>query len=181
MCDVCGPKPCRPMIPTKTYNADVGILKTVFGVITAVCVCGCAPPPSTMATSPHCIGRGETRLERHNSASLDSANLSARLGTLSVYVTGDAPPRAIPQPFVDIVADTMALNATRVLRSELGDSSGYLQWDSLPAGRYGLRVRRIGYNILADPVDVRAGGTDTLLVTLRADPMCHSPPLLPRR
>ena len=92
-----------------------------------------------------------------------------------VYVTGDDPVRALSKPFVDVLSDTTALNRTPAVRSGVGDTLGRLRWDSLPAGRYGLLVRRLGYEILRRVIVVRPGGVDTLLVTLRTQVMCHAP------
>ena len=44
-----------PMKATMRCKTDFRVMLAVLGIVTAVCVGGCAPPPGMMV-SPHCIG-----------------------------------------------------------------------------------------------------------------------------
>lgn len=118
---------------------------------------------------------GEAGLTRRNAAMLDASGQAARLGSLTVRVMGDAPLRVVRSPFVHLLTDTTARDRVSPVRTSVGDTLGITRWDALPAGRYGLLVRQVGFQDLRRAVDVRAGGADTLLVTLRTYVTCHAP------
>ena len=118
---------------------------------------------------------GATRLTRHDSPSLDPAAQSAQLGAMVFHVAGGAPLQPVRLAFVDLLADTTALHRMPAIRSGTADSVGTLRWDAVPVGRYGLLVRVLGFEILRRPVTVRAGGVDTLVVSLRTTALCHNP------
>lgn len=87
----------------------------------------------------------------------------------------DEPLSPLSGAFVNLVGDTVAIDRRVTIRGDTVDRAGRLRWDSLPTGRYGLLVRRVGYEILRRPVDARSGAADALVIKLRTQPMCHAP------
>lgn len=115
---------------------------------------------------------GETTFAMRRSQPADPASRVARTGAMVFLVAGNDPLEPAVSARVELLVDTLALARTRAIRAGDADSRGYLRWDSLPVGRYGLFVGRIGYDLIRRPVEVRAGAIDTFDVTLRWRQIC---------
>lgn len=81
--------------------------------------------------------------------------------SLTVLVESEQAPRA---PVADAVVE-LAAEKTRVARRT--SRVGVSRFPHLRPGRQILRVRAMGYEARSSAVTVRAGGADTLVVTLR--------------
>jgi|GEM_PF-3004291 len=119
---------------------------------------------------------GTPNVDRHESAVLDTMARQSHWGRLTIQVQGGEPIETVHIGVVHLTADNSGAGGGPAKhRAEFADRA-QVEWDSLPAGRYQLLVHGLGYVSLQRSVTVRAGGRDTLVVTLRTRHECSEPP-----
>lgn len=100
-------------------------------------------------------------------------DVNNKFGTLTAQVfEGTKRHPALGEASVTLHGDTNVIILSAPLRSAQTDTRGEVHWDSIPAGRYLLAVRRAGYEGLRRVLSLRAGFADTVVVLLRTEPHC---------
>ena len=154
--------------------------------LTVVMLADCTGHPSGTRVGSSSSGctpeRGRTSAEiREGSMGADASRSSA--ARLVVLVReGDAPPASTPRPIERAIVQYRPSNPavadgtdpwTGRLRT---DAPGRYVADSLPEGRYTVRVRAIARRTMTYDISLRRGRADTLLVELAAASVCMLAP-----
>ena len=133
-------------------------MRILFGALILAAACRRSPTPETRTPVRVVPERGSLVVIAHDSAS------GARVEGVDAELTMDGRTSFAPLP-------PSAIEARRVL-----------EFRDIPAGRYSLRVHRIGYDSRTTPVLLRANAIDTLQITLRTYSGCDCDyPLVGRR
>ena len=149
--------------------------KVLGGVVVTLAMFGCGPT----------WGREESGCS-HSATGIPGLSVrlatvpsfpSSRHGALVVRVRHGVPELPpIDRVSAGLYPDTTLRSTFRTtsdaVSSAVTDELGWTVIDSIPAGRYGLMVRRLGYDAIRKPVTVRAGFADTLDATMRRSPLC---------
>lgn len=105
-----------------------------------------------------------------------SREAGAGLGSVTMRVSRVTDQNAgLRNVIVSLHADPDVSNPDEYLRRSATDAAGLVRWDSVPAGRYGVWARAIGYDGLRGRIVVRAGRADTVQVALRGRTLCAAP------
>lgn len=119
---------------------------------------GCPPDPASWAQSTLRRSLGSSDL-----------TLSPQTGALFVEVKGNA------SNWLPLGAQVFLRSRAIVRDTVVSDS--VVKITLLPAGRYSLRIRRLGFRQLQDSIEIRSGYLDTVRVALATDLICleHGP------
>lgn len=103
--------------------------------------------------------------------------IPADSGAITIAVLRDTTESPVSGVQAEMFDDSAAAEAAY---GRLTNDSGHVSWDAVPAGRYWVRLRYIGYAEFRTPVAVRPDGNDTLVVRLRGHAVGCMPAEQPR-
>jgi hypothetical protein len=122
--------------------------------------------------------RGRTSAEIREGALGADGNLQSAARLVVLVREGDVPPASSPRPIERAIVEyrpsaTSIADGTNPWTGRLrADGPGRYAADSLPEGRYTVRVRAIARHTMTYDVSLRRGRADTLLVELAFASLC---------
>ena len=119
----------------------------------------------------HVVARPMPCPDQSNHESGRSA-LAWERGSAVIPVSGSVSRIAPFEPLISALVDLVRVESngsSRMRRVISTDSTGRFAFDSIAPGRYVLRIRRIGFGVVSDTIEVRQGGSVTARAVLAMD------------